>query len=358
MRRLVVGALPLLAGALALGAYAQQAGGLTRVQPRSQAQTSQAQTLDAGSWRERLSETDLDLREQAFGELLSQAARSPDLRRQLQTWAREDKGELAWTSRLALRELDGAGADAWTWGGRMPMPHAFGPDPFDVEGFLERFGTPRGIDMEKFFQTPQFQHPGVGTQSSESFQLEMGPDGVKAKITRDVDGESVTEEYEAATLEELLEAHPELRARIGQPGTAFPRWGLQGFGQGPLQLRGLGQRAPQPPLRTDVLGVVVRPLSPEESQTHALPEGEGLFVERVSPGTIASTLGLQHGHVLLELNGRRLHDAEDISAVLTQRKEEEGLELRLHDRWGQERTREWTPERGEEQPRPLNPRRL
>ena len=49
----------------------------------------------------------------------------------------------------------------------------------------------------------------------------MGPDGVKARVKKEVDGEMKEEEYTAKSLDELLAAHPELSDRIHTPGSGL-----------------------------------------------------------------------------------------------------------------------------------------
>jgi hypothetical protein len=294
-------ALPAALGAVAAGAlWAQQQQGLVKIAPRAGAQDL-ALEVAASDWRERLTQDDLDLREQAFDALVGEAARDPALRARLEQWAGEDDGGLAWTSRLALRQLERrAAGPGWMTLDLHDGMHSFLPDVFQ----------PLDLDQLQPFQLqPQRAPLGGGAQpqvesKAESFSLEQGPDGVKAKVTRDQDGESVTQEYEAESLEELLEAHPELGEHLAGAG-ALPFGGMGLRGALPrLQLDprvfGLGQGlAPDPsggaaagPVRTDVLGVFVHPLTDEERARRGFQDVEGgLVVERSVPGTIAAGSG-------------------------------------------------------------------
>jgi len=178
---------------------------------------------------------------------------------------------------------------------------------------------------------------GLTTRSeSESLSLESGPDGVKCKITRTENGQTTTEEYSAKSIDELLEQHPELRGKVGG-GSA--RGGAQVRQGWPLDL----QRELAPEVRTDILGVAIVPLPAEEATALGLEPGVGLRIERVEPGTIAQQLGLQRGHVLVEMNGKPLRSRDDVSRELQAREASGPIEVIVIDRWGQRRTRSWKP---------------
>ncbi|MCY3003280.1 MAG: PDZ domain-containing protein [Planctomycetota bacterium] len=305
-----------------------------------------------GVWKKRLAQEDLDLREQAFDLALETARRDAGLRSALEAWAKDTSApELAWTARLVLRELKERQDPFATLGGHRGLQFdplapglgsGFGPGvDFDTlrRRMFEDFGLVPGTAPQG--GTPAPAQPSIQSQS-ESFSLESGPDGVKCKVTKSVDGKEVTEEYEAKTIEELLEAHPELRDRVGGNGLSFRFGNPLGSGSAPTDP--FGWLTPAPSVRTDILGVAVTSVSAEESGDLGLEPGLGLRVERVEPGTIAQQLGLQRGHVLIELNGRKLHTRDDISEMLKARDKSGSLELLLIDRWGQRRTRTWKPD--------------
>jgi len=89
--------------------------------------------------------------------------------------------------------------------------------------------------------------------------------------------------------------------------------------------------------------VAIVPLSAEEATALGLEPGVGLRIERVEPGSIAQQLGLQRGHVLLEMNGVSLRSRDDVSRQLQAREERGPVEVIVIDRWGQRRTRSWKP---------------
>ena len=286
----------------------------------------------AEKWRERLLDPDLDRREQHFERLIEAVRRNPDLRGPVEAWAADAaRPELAWTARLALREL----ARQPAWGFRIgPLSRGFGPThPW----FSDPLGGSGGSGRPPGWPGPE----DTAASSSESFSLSLGPGGARLEVTREVDGQSVTETFEEESLEALLEAHPELREKMP--------WGRAGFGLGRLPWQGgSGQEAvvDPTPVRTDVLGVVVRELGPEERARLGLEEGLGLRIDRVAEGTIAASLGLRAGYVLVELNGRGLRVADDVSGALAERGPGGEVTVVLLDREGRRRPRTWRPAGG------------
>ena len=313
-------------------AWAQSAGRLTRVAP--EAKTDQdASDFDRAEWKKKISARDLSQREEAFDRLAEIARKDPAAREALESWSEEEGSELAWTSRLILREA--------SRGSRHGMG-AFGHG-FDFDGFARRFD-----DLDSMFGDLRTEwdsllddlpHPSGNGQmfqfdGSKSMTLQSGPDGVTVKITEDVDGKETTREYQAKTMEELLEANPELRSSLGGSGThvwSFPRgqgfpWrtpsGLGGHGGSGVHVMppttprsGELFQAKPGEIPTDRLGIYC----------DELEEGEGLSVLRTEPGSIASVLGLREGDVVVEMNGTAIKLREDVQKVLTDR--EEGAEL-------------------------------
>ncbi len=335
----------------------QSAGRLVRLTPSGQdAEVEPEATLDASAWRQRLGDGDLDLREQAFEEALAAARRDPVLRSELQAWARaEDDAQLAWTSRLLVRELERSRSP---WG----VQGALDQDPWATGNPGELFERLRQWQGDgQLFQNPgtvsPFQGGGSGSggaveQHSQSFQLSVGPDGARCETTVEENGEQVKKTFQADSLEQLLEQNPELRERIRVQRGIDPSQGWLGrfHGLAEPDVHAFGQfRGWQPEpgataLRTDILGVVAHPLSEQEARERGLPAGrQGMVVERVEPGTIADALKIRRGHVLTELNGRKLAARDDISAALAERAGDGEVRLELLDRWGEPRVRVWKP---------------
>ncbi len=345
-----------------------QSHGLQRV-------NEDAPRFDRQAWEERLGAQDLDERERAFDDMVDRATADDVARDALRKWSEDTaQPDLAWTARLALREVDRRPA------ARMRPAQPFGKGGMkDLRGRFQeledRFG---GLDsmfgdlqeeLDRMFPSQGFPGapqtglaPQGGTRhESQSFRMQSGPDGVTIEVDEDVNGQKTTRTYKGSTLEEVLEANPELKDRIGAgargffPGNAMPRGFSFGFGpqggRAPQTLQVPDDDrwdAPAKPLgaepektRTDILGVqYTKPASTVREQRN-LEDGVGLEVQRTEPGTIASALGVQPGDVLVALNGRALKDRDDVVAVLRDRKAGEAVKLELVDGKGRHHTLTW-----------------
>jgi hypothetical protein len=352
-------ALPVAIAGVTLGTlWAQgRASGTAWARP-GEIQSDERDSQGLEAWRRDLEQADLAERERAFERAVRAARRDRDLEEALRRWA-DEGGELAWTSRLALRELE----RSRPFGDLDPWGPGMGPD---LEAWMERF---RGGDLHERFarpragglQPPAAPAPGV-RRELDQFSLKVTPDGVEATVTRDVDGEKVTETYEAASVEELLQAHPELADRISvgplggmdfrlSPGLPLDvPWPDLDLGQSfriPFDLRGWGDPAWGHPasgeVRTDVLGVAVRPPTDQESAERGVEPGIGLYVERVERRTMAERMGLRPGDLLLEINGREIATRADVASALAERAPRGEVRVELVEPGGEHRTRTWRP---------------
>ena len=275
-------------------------------------------------WRERLLDTDLRRREQSFDRLIQAVRRNPSLAGLVQTWAVDASHPgLAWTARLALREL-GRAPGVGLHGHLFALP----TEPTEVGG-----GLP-----------PADSLPVTGGEVSDTFSVLQGPQGTVVRLQAVVDGEPLTKTFEGATLEEILGANPGLHERMRARRASMPRTSLT---EAPDWWASPAFDRPHPwsfgpPLRTDVLGVVVREPGPLERARFGQPLG-GLLVERVLDGTIAEFLGLRGGELLVELNGVRLESKDDITDVLARRAPEEAVRTQVVDAFGRGRAQTWLP---------------
>lgn len=337
--------------------------GLVRVPPPGQ------EAFDGAAWADRLTDPDLDRREGWYDQLVQRAIGSEAVRKWLRDQATGDPTlELTWTSRLALREAEQHASATPSDGGPWrvaPGQAAQGWDPWQwldqMQRSLQSFGGP---SMGAPFPTWTAPGPGAGAQGGnfhseeQAFRMEQGPDGVRIEVRELVDGKEQVKTYEADTLEELLEAHPELRDRIGtwSGPDAGPRLhALQGFSPWQGLGRPLGSPlgrpwwgAQVPPeamgeIRTDVLGVYPRRPTAEEAQRLGLEEDTGLLVVRVEPMTIAHAIGLAPGDVVLEVNGAPITRIEDISGALAARPESGEVTVTWVDGFGRRRSGTWRP---------------
>jgi len=370
-------AFPVLAGASALAvlalpqALAQAGGGESAPEPARprtlirvgapQAVDEQVEpALDCDEWTAALSDPDLDRRLAAFEDVVSRASRDGEAREFLEGLA-AGSGELAWTAKLALRDLDRAAPRGpfGVWHGAKNLD--------DVERMLEEFtqrvapGWNHRIDPLVIpfpGLTPQTPLIPGGSAQSRRVDVRNDADGWTIKITEDADGEESVREYSGETLEEILEANPELKDEVGISGSLVgPGMSLR-IGSpsdrtfdfdalfGNLGVRPAPENtfrsAPRTlerddPVRTDILGVVARPATADEG-------GRGLHVRSTVPGSIAALLGIEGGDVLLSVNGRELATIDDVTEALQARGEDGRIEAAWIDSYGRRRSGTWRPE--------------
>lgn len=335
-----------------------QGRGLVRVQPsaadeREQTDAADDPAFDRDRWRKRLEQSNLDLRQRAFEKILEMAVKRDAVRDALEAWAHDSSApELAWTARMALRDLELRREPANVFGSR-----GWGDFNSRFDALRQRFESLDPMldhmqqDLERMFQQPHGLAPDnvPGASSLRSFNLQMNSDGVTCEVTEDVNGEKKTSTYKAGSVEELLAAHPELSEDLGQ-GSGF-RFGMLPGGRGGIHA--VPPTAPRDPMRvrpvpsgtipTDVLGIECTKLSAEQLKTLGLPPEIGLHVERTVPGTIADVVGIQPGDLLIELNGTQIFRADDVSGVLKRRDPDGEVVVVLIDKKGQRRALTWKP---------------
>jgi len=327
------------------------AQGLMRLTPRAQHGAGAARTLapvfDESEWRERLTSPDLDARMFSYNQLCGLAERDDAVRRQIETWSQDaNSPELAWTARLLLREIDFGGRAPTLSGRGLWRIDPFGDDPFGaLQQRLDSWMAPGPRGM-----FPGFGASPNGASTSRSHSVEISPDGVKVRVTENVDGKETTKEYTAKSLDELLEAHPELGDQIGAGGEldggSSLGDGLQFFfGGRPFQAPNpSGEPSPAPSdVRTDILGVALESLTADERSSLGLESDVGLRIVRVESGTIAERLGLQRGQVLVELNGAAIRSRDDVTAQIRKRATDAEVRAAVVDRWGQRHEASWRP---------------
>jgi hypothetical protein len=360
--------------ALALALPAQQPGAhdkLERIPPQPQ-QDSRGTAPGADEWRQKLTDSDLDRREKAYADLVESARGDRAVRSAIEQWAQgKDAPELAWSARLALRELrNGSPARS-----RGPSNSLRPGGPLDdlrsrFDELEKHFGGMdlRFDDLRSRLEEMLRNQPGApdlqggSTQEFQGYKLQVGPDGVTLDATeKDKDGKVETKTYKAKDMDELLQNYPELRERIG----ADMHFDLRGFpgADGRLPPDDLpdgnwlrnARPTQEPP--TDVLGIYSSKLAPERAKALGLQPEQGLNVERVEPGTIAQVLGVRRGDTIVELNGKPIYSVDDVRKTLRSRKADEDVVVTLIGEGEQDRrTLRWSP--NAPQPGPEKPRKL
>jgi len=353
---------------LALGAAAagaQQAvlpaqGGLQRVDPNPENEDPRslkhlfARDFEGVRWKERLLQSDLEQREGSFDALLKRARFDPVARAFLEELASDPEGgELAWTARLALRELGRAS---------LPLQGFLGADPFGsgqrMQAWMEELFGRDGFGLVVPHPAPLHAPSNQGTPGSgRSVQFEQTRHGARVRITETVDGEPETREYQGTSLQEILDENRELEGELGGlsirvgPGSPLdlrfdlgnrfdPR--LRRFPRGEQEGLRFAPQGRSRPILTDRLGVIVQPVGAARSRELGL-EGRGLLVERSVPETYAHLLGVKAGDVLIELNQIELRAAADIERAMRERAADDELTLVWLDELGQRQEKTWKP---------------
>ncbi len=374
--------------------------GLVRVHPlpgnrQQDQQALPSEPFSSAVWLNRLSNHDLAQRELDYAQFIALARSDPRAMAWIEERAEDPTNpDLAWTARLALREL----RSQYQLRGMIGIPGRIGagnqgfrsvPLGQELNQLFEHFqelnrgyglGAPGqgipglGFPGQQFFDNGFFDRnfrnlpPGAsGKSMGSNFKLELGPDGVTAVETKIVDGEEVTNEYKAESMQELLELYPELKDRLqtggrrslfmdlgpgakgfffgdeSGAGSGTNRFDFQnGSVQGQAMDEFFGDDSAQEP-RTDVLGVYLNPVDIMRQERLELGENEGLLVLGTEPGTIAHALGITAGDVIIEINGQPIDSRESVTRIMQERKAKTELTVLFYDNWGEQQRRIWSP---------------
>jgi len=372
--------------------------GLVFLSERSQAQDRPAPTgspmqLVAGdplgikSWRERLTDLNIDARERAFDELVPFAAQAEDMHLVLQAWSLDSsEPELAWTARLALREVgklrqrptpqrvfwtipDQMIRGGSTDSGRAAIGNSPGaaPSPLEASLSLRQFHTNTnapldggrrvGLGFPRVFKLAL--EPVESPRRRMPFMLDVRPEGVALMILENEGGLISNRKYFARSLGALLESQPALLKQVPElagllsqtsaPDSSFQCGSenqilRQDGALGALVKAGMQRKSASPGfiISTKVLGVKCTPLSSQEGENSFLGPGVGLRIEQRIPGTVAGELDLRRGDILIEVCGRPVCSLPEITRILEEREGEE-ITVKILDRNGLERNRAWSP---------------
>jgi len=239
----------------------------------------------------------------------SEGARAPD---DPSVWMFERPNDLLREMDDLLRRVDPDGRQDFRgfFRGR-PFHFRFFDDPF---GILDEVARSSGGPPELAPGT-QFSRTEIRDGQRQSWEVSVDADGkVVAEHRR---GEDVTR-VEADSVEDFRRQHPEfLEAIQGAVGDVVPH-------SGPVRTRPLVPRRfhrIEPPAQSDSapgpkLGVRVEPVHPAVAEHLDLAPGVGLVVREVLEDSLAETLGIQVGDLLVELNGREIRGVPDVAAAL------------------------------------------
>jgi len=356
-----VGALTLQSGPAQQATPPAEQKGLERVAPQSEDPGRRdlsrvfGREFDRASWQERLKTQDLDQREQSYRELLQRARIDPVARAFLEDLAHDPQGgELAWTARLALRELGRAHSPFQSW---------LGSDPLGRGSMLDQMLQDLMSQDESALSLRHrlAPRPPASDSSARRVEVHQTDQGARVDIVETVDGQEQRRTYEGDSLDQILAQNPDLEKDLRGVGiqAAGPldlRLDLGVMGASPFAADPFSGRMLDPgtygldlrpqvrslPLRTDKLGVIVRKLTPQRATELGLKD-QGLYVERTYPETYAQLLGVGTGDILLALNGTPLREIDDIDTVIGARAKDQELVVTWLDELGQRQRKTWRP---------------
>ena len=283
---------------------------------------------------------DHTLREASFAAVVESARTNSELYAWLCRMADDPAPtELAWTCRLALREIrraelqqpssgwnsaaivpqgttasvgPSAPGSVWLHGNR-DLPSAAPQDPGSAPELALFGGFGDRALVIPFANLP----PGVGPimwwSSSQAAPFDgqrsrtLRPAGVTLQVRQSEGGRLIEREFSAETFQALLERHPELGRRFDIAGVVKTK----------VSANAQAGRV------TPTVGLVSVPFDPSRLGVYVQVDqgGAGLRIYDVVPGGLAQLLGLARGDLLLQLNGVHLRENEDISRVLGSRAE-------------------------------------
>src|SRR5204863_7490799 len=143
---------------------------------------------DLESWKDRLGSRDLDQREAAYADFVEALRRDPELMKAVQSWRDGSDSDLAWTTRLALREAHDARSNSPFHSGFQAQGQSRDELRSRLDEMQRRFG-----DLDRMFDDferrlnpnsggmgfgPQpFPQNGI-TEQHQAYSLQILPDGV------------------------------------------------------------------------------------------------------------------------------------------------------------------------------------
>jgi len=139
----------------------------------------------------------------------------------------------------------------------------------------------------------------------------------KAEVKQDAAAATASGEASATVTEELI-GRRKTEARSTKPGRNAPP-------AQPSRPPPPGQPTKQQPVA--YIGVLTRDVTPELRSQFSLPEGFGLMVEEIMPGSPAEQAGLKVHDILLKLDDQQLITMEQLMALVRARKKGEVVQL-------------------------------
>lgn len=263
----------------------------------------------------KLGSDDFATREQATEDLKKTGASA---REALQKAAdHSDDPEVRQRARALLEELARAEHAPPRRGDSAPAPGR--PRP-GVPGFAGSSVTVRSVNGDSTYVI----RPGDGSPVLTFFKAASGQ--VKLDF---VDDKGETKSVESASLAAFLKEHAELAEKFGvsEDGisyaggrVSFKGSTLPDFRFPRLTVPGRPNRLPPPPSEeeegTTVAGAKLVGVDDSLRAQLDIPDGQGVVVSRVTPGSPAESLGLRKNDILLELDGKKIAAPEAASDLI------------------------------------------
>jgi hypothetical protein len=229
------------------------------------------------------------------------------------------------------------------------------PPPFDGE-----FWSP----WDSMTELRSYIGPKTSPFGSHGSSVQITPDGVRVEVREtNEDGESDTKVYEAPDMEAFKKKYPDVLKKAGATTFDFKGLGLPGllpeiqWDSGRIELDKLvpgfdrkmltprvipfekafrppvvGQ--PTPPRAADAvppkgrrLGVRIQDLPAALRDYLELAPGVGLMIESVQSGTLAASLRLRAGDIVVGISGKKIGSPSDVRDALSQIKKGEDVEV-------------------------------
>jgi hypothetical protein len=253
--------------------------------------------------------------------------------------------EVRWRAR---RLLQGSGAGDGSLRARRLQPAPLRTREPDLdrmfESMFEQLEQQFGVDIprrsffqDEFFRDLQRQMQDAfqgldrgGFARGESWQMNVGPDGVRVEVKKKTeDGKTESKVYEAPDLDTFRQKYPEIAERFPGSGHGFTLrldqphpWQREPLQMRPWVIRPDRKAEVVPPetgREGPRLGIMVREsISDDLREFLGLEEGVGLQVDQVVDGSLAEKLGLETGDIVLEVAGRRVGTPADVRSALAE----------------------------------------
>lgn len=307
-------------------------------------------------WVTMLGQTDFARREEGFSQIVEHVLKNPGRERLVEELARGDDRELAWTSRLILREIrsrietrtltlltESEHGIPRRW--QITMRARPGVEPekiglkdyiLDMEGILEACEALAEVDPSTGVaaQVPVLWHLN-DLAPMRGFSGEL--DRVRTHVVEELGGWS--DPLAPTILDELgalaLPGVPQLsvvRETVPTPSES----------KAPVEVATPGLLRPLV-LTPEKLGVIVapEPLTDAMRRRYGVPEGLGVLVRDVVERSMAEAVSVTENSILIELNGRPIQAAEDITLALKGRRASDPVTVIWIDAAGTRLERTW-----------------